>query len=278
MDECKCPYCDNVYKTFNGLCKHAVKHNITKEKLLGDFKYGGIRPTCKCGCGEYTEISYEGGAHFRDYIIGHASRIHNNWGHNRNAQEKSAATRRKQYKEGERIQWNKGKKWSETYTNEQIEQLYEILHSEERGRKISNKLKGVPKSEEHVKKIIERMNSGEFSISSKNEEKFIEEFIKPLGIEFKHQYYIKEIKQFADVFIPSKNTIIEYDGDFWHCNPNKFKNGPKYEIQSKKVNKDLIKAQWCKENGVKLIRFWESDVLENVKNVIDTLHKELLLE
>ena len=32
---------------------------ITREKLLADVRYGGVRPTCKCGCGSYTDISKE---------------------------------------------------------------------------------------------------------------------------------------------------------------------------------------------------------------------------
>lgn len=68
----KCPYCDREFKTYNGLTKHMFKYNahgdgITREKLLADVRYGGVRPTCKCGCGSYTDISYEGGAHFTDY-------------------------------------------------------------------------------------------------------------------------------------------------------------------------------------------------------------------
>ena len=54
----KCPYCDFYATTYNGLCKHVLKGkkhpNITKEQLLTDFNYNGIRPTCKCGCGQYT--------------------------------------------------------------------------------------------------------------------------------------------------------------------------------------------------------------------------------
>jgi hypothetical protein len=46
---------------------------------------------------------------FRDYIHGHQSRIHNNWGHNPIAIEKSSETRRKQFESGERTVWSKGK-------------------------------------------------------------------------------------------------------------------------------------------------------------------------
>ena len=83
----KCPYCGEEFKNYNGLSKHIFKYkahgcDITKEKLLCDVNYEGNRPKCKCGCGEYTEVGYNGGIHFNDYVRGHQSRVHNNWGHN----------------------------------------------------------------------------------------------------------------------------------------------------------------------------------------------------
>ena len=77
-----CPYCDRRFETYNGLCKHVFNEDkphgyMSKEKLLADCFYDGVRPKCKCGCGEYTDISYENGAHFCEYKLGHNSKIHN---------------------------------------------------------------------------------------------------------------------------------------------------------------------------------------------------------
>ena len=121
--EFKCPYCEKRFDSYNGLTKHIFRYkehgnDITQEKLLADFKYNGIRPKCKCGCGEYTDISYVNGAHFTTFIKGHSMRIHNNWGHNEQAKLHSTETRKKQYLFGERDQWNKGKSWEETYSKE----------------------------------------------------------------------------------------------------------------------------------------------------------------
>lgn len=145
----KCPYCDFYAKNYNGLCKHVFKHgihdNITKEQLLTDVKYDGIRPTCKCGCGEYTTIINTNGAHFADYVQGHWNRIINNWGHNPKAKENSANVRREQYLSGERQQWNKGKKWDETYSIEEQARLRDNL----------------------IEKMSKRIENSSFSISSK---------------------------------------------------------------------------------------------------------------
>ena len=165
--EYKCPYCEKRFETYNGLCKHIFRYkehgdSITQEQLLTDYKYGGIRPKCKCGCGEYTEIRYDGGIHFADYMHGHHSRIHNNWGHNEQAKIHSADTRRKQYLLGERDQWNKGKSWEETYSEEEIKRLTKI----------------------HRDKIYRMLTETEFSLSSKKETEFIERCVKPLGVEY----------------------------------------------------------------------------------------------
>lgn len=67
----------------------------------------GEWPKCKCGCDDKVKWSYQLKA-FREFCQGHQSRVHNNWGHNKTAIEKSAETRRQQYASGERTQWNKG--------------------------------------------------------------------------------------------------------------------------------------------------------------------------
>lgn len=248
--EYKCPYCDECFETYNGLSKHILMYkvhgnNITREQLLTDFKYGGVRPTCKCGCGGYTKIRYEGEPHFQDYIVGHHNRVHNNWGHNEKAKLHSAETRRRQYSSGERVQWNKDKKWIETYSEGEIERLTKI----------------------HREKIYRMLTETEFSLSSKVEKEFIENCVKPLNIEFDTQHYIKDIHHYCDVYIPSKNTIIEFQGDYWHGNPKKYAKDELSNFQIEKVEKDEILREYCKNNEIKLIEIWESDYNRDIDGV-----------
>ncbi len=254
-----CPYCERHFKTYNGLCKHVFSNKlphgeITQEKLLTDYKYGGVRPKCKCGCGEYTNIRYDnGGAHFCEYIIGHISKIKNNWGHNEKAIENSSKTRREQYKSGEREQWNKCKKWIETYSESDIKRLTKI----------------------HREKIYRMLTEGEFSLSSKIEKEFIEKCVKPLGIDFTTQYYIKDLHHYCDVYIPSKNIIIEFQGDYWHGNPKKYEKEELSEYQLEKVKKDEILRDYCKNNDIKLIEIWESDYNRSSDNVTNILMENI---
>lgn len=58
-----------------------------------------MKKYCKCGCGDTVK---------NEWSKGHYSRVHNNWGHNPTAIKNSANTRREQFKNGERVQWNRG--------------------------------------------------------------------------------------------------------------------------------------------------------------------------
>lgn len=287
----KCPYCERSFATYNGLSKHVLSKihgDISKEQLLTDFKYCGERPKCKCGCGNYTEIRYETTIHFADFVQGHNVRINNNWGHNIIAIEKSAKTRKKQYKDGIRVPWNKNKTWTDIYDEEKTQELKNKIYTPERNKKISLKLKGVPKSPEHAlkckqngssdyaksqisKSLKERIKKQQFSISSNLEKYFIKTFIEPLNIYFETQYYIKEIKQYCDIFIPEKNIIIECDGSFWHSDPRLFPDGPKFDYQIKRKLKDEIKNTYAKTHSIKLLRFWEIDIINNPSYVYDEL-------
>ena len=274
----KCPYCGQTFESYNGLCKHIFRFkthgDLTDEQLLTDYKYGGVRPTCKCGCGQYTSISYQGGIHFNDYIKGHQSRVHNNWGHNHKAIGNSAKTRREQYKTGVRVQWNKGKKWKDTYDEETIQRLLASEKSDERRKKISDALSGKPKSDEHRKKMIANMQKDEeFKISSQLEDEFAKEFMDSLGVEYQRQYYIEEIRQFCDFYVPSRNLVVECDGNFWHANPAYFPNGPVYDCQKEKAERDKIKEEYLINHGYKLIRLWEDEIIEEPDKVRTKLNE-----
>lgn len=294
MSELVCPYCGLKVASYVGLCRHIMRYkkhgDVSQEQLLTDMKYNGIRPKCACGCGEYTSICYDGGAHFHKYVSGHHNRVHNNWGHNPKAIINSANTRRRQYAMKERTPWNKGNGWGKTFSSEKIEELMKIYKNKERNEKISKKLKGVPKSEEHAKKCREigrkleniqknrermykNIKSGRFVISSQLEKDFIEKYVKPLNVEYITQYYLKDIHQYCDVYIPSKKLVLECDGSFWHCDPRIYPSGPQYKSQKNKLEKDKIKDEYLKNNGYQLLRCLEFDILNNQEKVKEDISK-----
>jgi len=104
-------------------------------------------------------------------------------------------------------------------------------------------------------------------------EKTFANILDLLNIKYQQFFYAKDIKAFYDFYLPDYNIIVEVDGDFWHCNPNSKHNTPKYETQKYNLVKDAIKSQWALDNGYKLLRFWENDINNNIKQV-----KQILLE
>jgi len=109
-----------------------------------------------------------------------------------------------------------------------------------------------------------------------NLEKTFAKILDKLNIKYQQFYYAESIKSFYDFYIPKYNLIIEVDGDFWHCNPNSKFSIPKYKTQKRNIIKDNIKNDWAIKNGYKLLRFWEDDINNNVKQVKKILKENLV--
>lgn len=105
----QCPYCESIYNTLISLSLHfRKKHKGTAKQLRIILFHNGIEPTCECKCGAPVKFhSIEVG--FSKFKQGHASRVNNNWGHNKDAQQKSQNVRREMHKRGEHAVWNRGK-------------------------------------------------------------------------------------------------------------------------------------------------------------------------
>ncbi len=300
MKEFICKICGKEFDKYISICKHnSRKHKIGPEETYIEYLLNGVAPVCECGCGEKTHYSYELKG-FCKFILGHAARVHNNWGNNPNFKElkqKSADTQRKLYQEGKLTIWNKGLTIEDERVKNNIEK---VLASPDRGKKISEKLKGKKTSEETKQKLRESqiiswsnpekrerqshkrmlyiMKNG-FTVKSKLEETFINILYENFNmVEHEHfirQYYVREIKGLFDFKIANKKIFIEVDGDYWHCNPNSKFATPKYEAQKGNLIQDKCKEEWCLKNDFTLLRFWESDINNNPEIIIAKLKEYL---
>jgi len=177
-----------------------------------------------------------------------------------------------------------------------------IPRDEKTKEKISKKLKGKKQSEETIRKMKKtregkkpalgkhwklseetkqkqrekrllhiQNNSGPFK-DTKPELK-MKEILNELNIPFEHQFRL--CRYLFDFHILNTNILIEVDGDYYHGNPEKYSN--LNETQQKVKQKDIIKDKVAKTNNFILLRFWESNILnnkENVKNcIIETLKR-----
>lgn len=110
-------------------------------------------------------------------------------------------------------------------------------------------------------------------IVSKKEKEIVKE-LKLLGYKTIHSYRVDS--KICDIFIPSLNLIIEYFGDYWHCNPKKYDS----DYFNKKKNKfawelwdyDKKKIDLIKSYGYNLEVVWEGDLKLNNKLI------ELIIE
>lgn len=75
-----------------------------------------------------------------------------------------------------------------------------------------------------------------------------------------------------DFYLNDYDYYLEVDGDYFHSNPHtRWPNGPRTITQKKIKNNDILKNKYCEENKINLIRFWENDILNNEKEVIEKI-------
>lgn len=76
------------------------------------------------------------------------------------------------------------------------------------------------------------------------------------GIDFIRQHIIGS-KFTVDAFIPSKNIVIQFDGDYWHGKKDIYPS-PDHR-QRKRMALDISQDAYMRKLGITVIRFWESD-------------------
>ena len=114
--------------------------------------------------------------------------------------------------------------------------------------------------------------------TSKLEEDFARDFLDKLGVEYVYQFEAKDIGRFFDFYIPSINLIIEIDGDYWHGNPDKYKEEELKGHQKRAQRVDEHKTKWALMHCIPILRIWESDIRKNPKIVMNILKEELNIQ
>lgn len=97
-----------------------------------------------------------------------------------------------------------------------------------------------------------------------------------------HNYKVQSqfrINSYTYDLLVNNKTIIEYNGDYFHCNPKKYDssyyNQVKKQTASQIWNHDALKASTAIENGFKVITVWEYDFINNKKETINNLLHQL---
>jgi len=119
------------------------------------------------------------------------------------------------------------------------------------------------------KKITD--NPTKYSSSSKPE-KLIESILKKNNYEVYRTYHVD--KFVCDIYIKDLNLIIEYNGDYWHCNPKKYDENYLHPHKKKFAKQiwmeDSIRIDYIKNLGYNLEVIWESDFdpKKTINNII----------
>lgn len=96
-----------------------------------------------------------------------------------------------------------------------------------------------------------------------------ESLLKTLDFDYIKEYNIS-LWSF-DFYLPRHDILIEVDGDYFHSNPLIYTNGPVTKTQKINKYRDDKKNLFCKENNLKLMRFWEKDILGDEQCVLQKL-------
>jgi len=92
-------------------------------------------------------------------------------------------------------------------------------------------------------------------------ERVFADMMKELGVEFESQKVIEN--KIYDFYIPSKNMIVEVDGDYFHANPLIYESEDLNKMQVRNVKNDAYKDVLAKGRGFELERVWEYDLNNN---------------
>ena len=134
--------------------------------------------------------------------------------------------------------------------------FYGKHHSKETKENISKALKGRKLEELHSKEKVEEIRNKIkearakqiFPIKDTLIEVKIQNFLKQLGIEFfTHQRMNIKHSYQCDILIPSKNLVIECDGDYWHNYPTG-------------TDIDHIRTSELLKSGFRVLRLWEFEI------------------
>lgn len=120
------------------------------------------------------------------------------------------------------------------------------------------------------------------SINESKQEKEFVNIIESLGYSVSRHPFLytengKKRHLFPDGIIEDKKIIIEYNGSFWHADPNR---GYKetdiihHHKTAKEIwNRDLEKNKIYEKNGYKVFVIWSDDFLKNKKNCVNEFKK-----
>lgn len=128
-------------------------------------------------------------------------------------------------------------------------------------------------------------SSNENSRSSKAEMEFIYDLEQTLNETIEFSTYSKQYMIFEDTKlffydVVHKKRAIEFNGDYWHCNPEIYSENYYHEIIQQTAKdiweRDAIKVDAIEKHGIPCLVIWEKDYTINKKETIEKCKKWIL--
>lgn len=149
-------------------------------------------------------------------------------------------------------------------------------------RKLSKKImednwfNGVLDREKISNQMKNNIRLGKLKTQNKSKKEVeINDFITKMGYEVV-QYFRVDTK-ICDFYIPKLNLIIEYFGDYWHCNPLKYDENyfnHKKGLKAKELwEQDYVRLELIKNCGYNLEVIWELELKYNNNKILKILKK-----
>ena len=105
-------------------------------------------------------------------------------------------------------------------------------------------------------------------------EQMLQDKLKKRGINFVPNHPILNICQ-PDIVMLDYKIAVQCDGDWWHANPSFYDDSSLSEIQRNNVKRDKFQDETLVRNGWCVIRFWESEIKENVSKCVDKIEESM---
>lgn len=161
---------------------------------------------------------------------------------------------------------------SDIEKRKKLSQTMKNKWNSEKGNILREKLLKMNCSDEHKNMLLN--NTLNMQKHGTNIERIVENQLKLMSITFLKQHIIKndDIITICDFFIPKYNLVIECNGDYWHCNPEKYTTGPINKTQENTIVKDKLKLEFYNSLNYNTVILWESEINDigfNLKNHIE---------
>lgn len=82
-------------------------------------------------------------------------------------------------------------------------------------------------------------------------------------------------KYFIDIFSEKAKLVVEFNGDYWHCNPTKFSGSFFHHRKNKRAEQiwaeDAERMSVMQQKGYHTVTVWESEYCSDKQNVLHKL-------